>query len=332
MVSMPPAPCDADPTVPVPYPSFDLRLENSKASDVFLPLYVPLEEFLCGAIRHVKVNAEELRKAGHILLQDTFEVLVPKGAPDGHRVTFQRKVRGGDVIFVLQELAHPTWKRHGCHLLLEKTISVTQALTGSKIVIEHLDGKRLVVECPGEMWDLRPVEEAEWLRFDDFDAFAGQDAALLKTGDLDACKDVCRRNGWSGFTYFENRAYFRAQDRSALLETKKRSPGSILFVAPGNTQKLQRCILNAGMPELSRPTRRGHLFVTWRIETKKTLDEATKKVLRQVLEVPPQAIEEDLEEFELCDIDIKESLRQHEIIRGPESPPEDDQVSPCPPM
>jgi hypothetical protein len=32
------------------------------------------------------------------------------------------------------------------------------------------------------------VTQAEWLRFDDFDAFAGQDAALLKTGDLDACK------------------------------------------------------------------------------------------------------------------------------------------------
>ena len=26
-----------------------------------------------------------------------------------------------------QELAHPTWKRRGCHLFLEKTISLSQA-------------------------------------------------------------------------------------------------------------------------------------------------------------------------------------------------------------
>lgn len=26
-------------------------------------------------------------------------------------------------------------------------------------------------------------------------------------------QDMCRRNGWSGFTYFENGAYFRAQER-----------------------------------------------------------------------------------------------------------------------
>ena len=36
------------------------------------------------------------------------------------------------------------------------------------------------------------MTQAEWLRFDDFDAFAGQDAALLKTGDLDACKAFSR--------------------------------------------------------------------------------------------------------------------------------------------
>eukprot|EP00435_Cladocopium_sp_Y103_P063591 s1215_g25.t1 len=35
-----------------------------------------------------------------------------------------------------------------------------------------------------------------------------------------------------------------------------------------------------------------------------------------VLELPQEAIEEDLEEFELCDIDIKESLRQQKIMTG----------------
>ena len=29
-----------------------------------------------------------------------------------------------------QELTHPSWKRHGCHLFLEKTISLPEAENG----------------------------------------------------------------------------------------------------------------------------------------------------------------------------------------------------------
>ena len=31
---------------------------------------VPLEELLCGAVRHIRVNLEEAQKAGHVLLQE----------------------------------------------------------------------------------------------------------------------------------------------------------------------------------------------------------------------------------------------------------------------
>ena len=40
-----------------------------------------------------------------------------------------------------------------------------------------------------------PPPQADWLRFDDADAFAGQDAALLKTGDPEACKAPSRGGG-----------------------------------------------------------------------------------------------------------------------------------------
>eukprot|EP00434_Breviolum_minutum_P016984 symbB.v1.2.014983.t1/scaffold1107.1/size155946/17 len=86
-------------------------VSSRSRSDLLLPLDVPLEQFLHGAIRHVQVNRKELQKAGYRVLQDTFEILIPCGAPDGHRVTFPNKVTSGDVIFVLQELAHPTWTR-----------------------------------------------------------------------------------------------------------------------------------------------------------------------------------------------------------------------------
>lgn len=36
-------------------------------------------------------------------------------------------------------------------------------------------------------------------------------------------QDMCRRNGWSGFTYFENGAYFRAQERGVGWSCRLRS-------------------------------------------------------------------------------------------------------------
>lgn len=44
------------------------------AQDVILPLHVPLEQLVCGAIRHIQVNRQELKRAGFTLLQDSFEV------------------------------------------------------------------------------------------------------------------------------------------------------------------------------------------------------------------------------------------------------------------
>ncbi|CAK9106393.1 unnamed protein product [Durusdinium trenchii] len=134
------------------------RPSARRSRDVILPLHVPLEQLVCGAIRHI-------------------QVLIPRGAPDGHRITFTGKAGPGDVIFVLQELPHPTWARRGADLFVKKSISLYEALAGSPLVIEHLDGQKLLVHArPGEVWDPRDEElDHKWLRFDGMDAFAGQD-------------------------------------------------------------------------------------------------------------------------------------------------------------
>jgi DnaJ family protein A protein 2 len=57
----------------------------------------------------------------------------------------------GDVIFVLQEKPHDLFRRKDCHLFIEKTIPLVNALTGYKFVIEHLDGRKLFVSTPPDM-------------------------------------------------------------------------------------------------------------------------------------------------------------------------------------
>lgn len=67
--------------------------------DVVVPLAVPLEQFVVGARRQVQLDVAQLPRA---LRQETFEVHVPVGAPDGHQVRFPGAAGGGDVVFVLQ--------------------------------------------------------------------------------------------------------------------------------------------------------------------------------------------------------------------------------------
>merc|ERR1719352_982131 len=95
-------------------------------------------------------------------VQETLEVHVPKGAPDGHKLTFSEKAdeipdgEAGDVVFVCQEQPHPDFKRKGDDLYIERTISLSEALCGFAMELEHLDGRKLIIKSkPGEV--IKPV-------------------------------------------------------------------------------------------------------------------------------------------------------------------------------
>lgn len=64
-----------------------------------------------------------------------------KGA--GHHVP---EGEAGDVIYVVQVKDHPIFERKGPHLFMKKTILLKDALCGVEFVIEHLDGRFLIVK------------------------------------------------------------------------------------------------------------------------------------------------------------------------------------------
>ena len=96
--------------------------------------------------------------------REVLEVFVPKGSPNGHKVTFTGKADEspnadpGDVVFVVQEEPHKTFTRKGADLFIKKKITLLEALTGFKLVVEHLDGRKLFIKSnPGEI--VRPSLE-----------------------------------------------------------------------------------------------------------------------------------------------------------------------------
>jgi DnaJ homolog subfamily A member 2 len=88
----------------------------------------------------------------------TFEVDLDKGCPADHKYTFHGEghevpdIKAGDVILVVKEIPHETFKRKGADLFMEKEIPLLEALTGADFTIEHLDGSKFRVKSnPGEV-------------------------------------------------------------------------------------------------------------------------------------------------------------------------------------
>jgi len=90
--------------------------------------------------------------------RQVLEVNVDKGASHNTKLRFSGmgnespNAEPGDVVFVLQQKEHATFKRKGADLLLQKDISLSEALCGFKFVVHQLDGRQILVQSkPGQI-------------------------------------------------------------------------------------------------------------------------------------------------------------------------------------
>mmetsp|Transcript_8040 Transcript_8040/g.13785 ORF Transcript_8040/g.13785 Transcript_8040/m.13785 type:complete len:418 (-) Transcript_8040:220-1473(-) len=87
------------------------------------------------------------------------EVHIDKGMQHNQKITYAGEADQapdtdpGDIVIVLQQKEHPRFKRmNGNDLYLEHTVELVQALCGAQFVVEHLDGRKLLVKTnPGEV-------------------------------------------------------------------------------------------------------------------------------------------------------------------------------------
>jgi len=86
------------------------------------------------------------------------EVHVDKGMKDEEKIVFRGEgdqspgVEAGDVIIVLDEKPHERFERKGNDLFMTHEITLTEALCGFTLLLNHLDGRHLVIRSsPGEV-------------------------------------------------------------------------------------------------------------------------------------------------------------------------------------
>lgn len=106
------------------------------------------------------------RRFRKVSTRKRLEVHVPPGARNGQRITFDGegdKMPGmdpGDVVVVLQQQKHSVFERKGADLILQKEISLCEALTGVDFTFTHLDGSRVRIRSkPGEILGPKTVKE-----------------------------------------------------------------------------------------------------------------------------------------------------------------------------
>merc|ERR1719502_1816445 len=204
-------------------------------------------------------------------VQETLEVHIPKGAPDGHKINFSEKAdeipdgEAGDVVFVLQEQPHPEYKRKGDDLFLERTIALTEALCGFNMELEALDGRKLIITSkPGEV--IKPVAydplateatEALWEMYENADCPSLENAAVAETEDLGVCKKAVAKGQLKGkgigcFVQRGGKTVFKQCSTEQAMKAKQTARGAKLFIIkdPEATKhlRLMKAVPNEGLP------------------------------------------------------------------------------------
>eukprot|EP01055_Gregarina_sp_Pseudo9_P001596 Gregarina_sp_Pseudo_9__1595@NODE_2074_length_1168_cov_30_584588_g1915_i0_p1_GENE_NODE_2074_length_1168_cov_30_584588_g1915_i0NODE_2074_length_1168_cov_30_584588_g1915_i0_p1_ORF_typecomplete_len323_score44_94DnaJ_C/PF01556_18/3_5e51DnaJ/PF00226_31/2_7e25RE_AlwI/PF09491_10/0_3_NODE_2074_length_1168_cov_30_584588_g1915_i01241092 len=120
-------------------------------------LNLSLDDLYRGTRKRLKITRTRFERGGRRQQEEKFlEVDVKPGWKDGTKVTFagegdqaQPGTPPGDIVFVVKGKPHPKFTRNGNHLIHKVSISLKEALLGTRIQIDTLDSRRLTVEVPG---------------------------------------------------------------------------------------------------------------------------------------------------------------------------------------
>lgn len=280
---------------------------------------------------------------------ETLDVHIPKGAHDGHKIVFRDKAdeipdgEAGDVVLTVQAKPHDRFKRKGDDLFIECKISLSDALCGFSMELEHLDGRKLLIKSkPGDV--LKPCsydpfsddaeESASWECREDADCPGIEDVAEGRTDDPDTCKKVVsqgelKHKNIGCFVIKNGRAVFKSCDRDEALANMRTTRGATMYVLAdpnsGASGRLMKAVEGEGMPRLSNPFEKGNLFLLLDLvfpapgalpaEAQAALLAAVPK-----LHAPPAEVASDVEVVTLSDVDAHKSYMDHK----PEEEEEDE--------
>ena len=121
-----------------------------KAAPVENKLLCSLEELYKGSTRKMKISRSIADASGRTMpVEEILTIEVKPGWKKGTKITFPEKgneqpnLVAADLVFVIDERPHDTYKRDGNDLIVTQKISLVEALTGCTVTLTTLDGRTI---------------------------------------------------------------------------------------------------------------------------------------------------------------------------------------------
>jgi len=126
---------------------------NQKAPAVTSDLPCTLEDLFLGAEKKIKISRKTYDKKGFMTpLEKILDVKLMPGWKGGTKITFAGEgdevvgSQPGDLVFVVVEKPHPVFTRNLNDLVVNKKVTLLEALTGATVSCTLLDGKKFELE------------------------------------------------------------------------------------------------------------------------------------------------------------------------------------------
>jgi DnaJ-class molecular chaperone len=113
----------------------------------------------CPNGKKIKFRGENDQLVGHVVRRVV-------GRVTRSTVVFQPEMDAGDVFFLIEQEKHPIFERvDDNNLLMKMKINLSESLTGFKRLVEHLDGRSVVIQHPADQ-PIVPGESFEGCAFE----------------------------------------------------------------------------------------------------------------------------------------------------------------------
>ncbi|KAG0490647.1 hypothetical protein HPP92_007510 [Vanilla planifolia] len=111
-----------------------------------------LEELYTGSTRKMKISRSVIKANGQTVQEsEILTIDVKPGWKKGTKITFPEKGNEkanqlpADLVFVIDEKPHEVYNRDGNDLVVHKKVSLVEALTGTSLKLNSLDGRDLTI-------------------------------------------------------------------------------------------------------------------------------------------------------------------------------------------
>jgi len=121
-------------------------------------VFVSLEEIATGVEKKMKISRKVYRENGSVTNEEkVLKINVKPGWKAGTKVTFAKegdRVPGktpADIAFIIKDKPHPVFERDGPNIKYTYKVPLREALCGTVVQVPTLDGRKLGINCSGEV-------------------------------------------------------------------------------------------------------------------------------------------------------------------------------------